>query len=264
MDSYVYNLIPAILFFGYIYIYQSNVFLKTRTTAILSVLFLVITAFDCFFILNGSNYERYISKSLLMPALIYLFYVSVGNMNRNLPKHVLLALLFSWAGDIILLFSGQLAFIGGMVAFLVAHIFYIRSFVQVSGSRIRFTLPIWFALALMAVVVATLMEILWPHLGVLRAPVLIYALTISCMFLSACNAALFVQNRMIALLLVLGACLFVVSDTCLSLNMFLYHNNSFPLIVMTTYCAAQFLLVKGFSAVITGKPQQQSLDLLLE
>lgn len=238
--------------------------MKTRTTAILSVLFLVIAASDCFFIIDGNKFERFISKPLLMPALMYLFTVSVSGTKKEMIKHVLTALIFSWIGDVVLLFSGQAAFIGGMVAFLIAHIFYIRAFIGISGNRIRFGLPIWFAMALMAVVVTTLMEILWPYLGALRIPVLVYALTIACMFLFACNAAMFIQNKMIALLLVLGAALFIVSDACLSLNIFRYNNSSFPIIVMLTYCAAQFLLVKGFSAFITGKPQQQPLDLLLE
>jgi len=63
------------------------------------------------------------SKVVLMPVLIWTVFAE-----RKSYPHVIiliLVLVFSWLGDVLLLFDGQLYFILGLGAFLLAHLAYI-------------------------------------------------------------------------------------------------------------------------------------------
>ena len=91
---------------------------------------------------------------------------------------------------------------------------------------------------------ATLFIFLYPHIGNLKIPVAVYALTISVMLITAVYA-FNKNNQQSRKLCIAGAILFVVSDSLLSVNKFYY---SFPLanvLIMLTYALAQFAIVKG-------------------
>ena len=90
-----------------------------------------------YLIVGGLNiYARYFdlhdlhiyTKPLLMPLLIYYLY-RYADGNITLPRMLLTgALLFSWIGDLLLMGAGDLYFLGGLGAFLIAHIFYSITF----------------------------------------------------------------------------------------------------------------------------------------
>ena len=64
-----------------------------------------------------------VAKPLLLPLLIG-YYLTTSS-KEELSRTVLLALVFSWLGDVLLMFQPQseLFFIGGLLAFLVAHLY---------------------------------------------------------------------------------------------------------------------------------------------
>ena len=71
----------------------------------------------------------------------------------------------------------------------------------------------------------------------MKIPVIVYGIVISAMLW----VALKTQNR----LLIIGALLFVVSDSILSFRLFMVKGLIYDVLVMLTYVLAQYFLVKG-------------------
>src|SRR5947209_18873782 len=85
---------------------------------------------------------------------------------------IIAALLFSLAGDVFLMLPSD-RFIQGLVSFLVAHIIYIAAFTTESGRALS-TLD----LIPFLIYGLLMMRVVWPHLGRMRAPVIVYILVI--------------------------------------------------------------------------------------
>jgi uncharacterized membrane protein YhhN len=95
---------------------------------------------------------------------------------------------------------------------------------------------------------AIMFGILNPYLGNLRLPVLFYMVIISIMSILAANTAAHAQFRGLALsCFIPGAALFVVSDSLLALNKFVFNIMWLNMAVMLTYGLAQYFLAKGFA-----------------
>lgn len=183
-------------------------------------------------------------KPLIMITLGLGYWFTSGRSGRSTT--VIVAIVFCWIGDVLLMFDGETLFMGGLAAFLLGHIFYIFAYRQhrhVEGEglngvqRFRFSFP---------VVLATtgLLTILFPHLGGLKVPVTIYALTITAMMLQAIYRFGYTGSSSYWLIF-FGALLFMISDSALAINKFM---GGFPyagLLVMTTYMGAQVLIVTG-------------------
>ncbi|MDR6370923.1 putative membrane protein YhhN [Chryseobacterium vietnamense] len=71
----------------------------------------------------------------------------------------------------------------------------------------------------------------------MKIPVVIYGITIAAM--------LYFSISTYSSLLILGAILFVISDSVLAINMFVQHSTEKELVVMITYVLAQLMLVSG-------------------
>lgn len=144
-------------------------------------------------------------------------------------------LLFSLAGDIFLMLPRD-RFIAGLVSFLLAHLCYIAAF----GAQV--TWPFLSGWGLPVVIFAVgVYQLLAPHLGAMRPPVLGYMTVISLMAWVAIT--LFVQQRALwTLAAASGAVLFVISDSALALNRFRQRFWSAQLVVLGTYYLAQWLI----------------------
>ena len=158
------------------------------------------------------------------------------------------ALLGSLAGDAFLMFPGF--FIPGLVAFLLAHLAYIALLRQDAP---LFASPrAWLgvgALALLAYAV------LWTG-GLpagLRAPVAAYVLAIAVMAALAMGRAVVLGN-IAARLVALGAVFFLVSDTTLAINRFVTPLPHSAVWVLSSYYAAQCLIVIGWLRGQADKP----------
>ncbi|MCU0398291.1 MAG: lysoplasmalogenase, partial [Cyclobacteriaceae bacterium] len=68
------------------------------------------------------------------PALLVLLMIYYVLLNREidqpLSRTLILALFFSWGGDVLLMKSDEMFFILGLVSFLISHVFYIFTFRQ--------------------------------------------------------------------------------------------------------------------------------------
>ena len=186
---------------------------------------------------------RFLTKPLLMPLLGAGYLLAVRPLGSG-SRTVLAALLLSWAGDLLLLGAGATWFISGLVAFLLAHLTYIRYFLSIPANRVSFLKRRPVMLLAVGVFVFELLHILWPGLGDLRAAVTVYAIVIGTMLCCAfwqygkvSDAAAF---RFMA-----GAMLFVLSDAMLAIARFRAPFPAAGTAIMATYCLAQFLIAKG-------------------
>jgi uncharacterized membrane protein YhhN len=149
---------------------------------------------------------------------------------------VVLGLLCSLVGDVMLMLPGERNFVFGLVAFLVAHLFYIAAW----RTRGEFGFTWWLAVLYVAYMV-TLLYLLWPHITSLRVPVVVYAAVLMVMGWQAAELWLTWRDWS-ALAAMLGAVLFLLSDSTLALNQFRAPVAQSSVMVMSTYWAAQLLL----------------------
>ena len=190
-----------------------------------------------------------ICKPMIMITLGIYYLINTSNHRSTL---VLLAILFSFVGDTALMFesSESLFFMLGLGAFLISHVFYILAYRQHQYQRIgdalhgirkiRFAFPI--------VLAGTgLIVILYPTLGALKFPVMVYALVLVLMVLNGLFRYGRTTNKSFWMVFG-GAVLFMVSDSLLAIDKFLQSIAHPGLLIMSTYISAQFLIVEGLSS----------------
>jgi uncharacterized membrane protein YhhN len=219
--------------------------MKYKLQIQLPVFFWLLVAVDIAGIATGVSTVHFVAKPLLMPVLVLLLAVS----KTIIPaKQLLLAgLFFSWLGDMFLLFDqhNSLFFIFGLICFLATHIFYIIYFLRAGAFKLLQAIKSpWLALIVLGYG-ALLVWFLYPHLKDLKIPVMVYAAVICTMLL--CSLYLFPKLKQPAnILYVSGAALFILSDSLLAVNKFYQAFYLAPVLIMLTYCAAQYFIVTGF------------------
>lgn len=206
------------------------------------------TALITYFI--GVHYQVqaviYLCKPLLASSLIFWLLANVGINNKKIQNLTVAALFFSLIGDVLLMFeqSDPFFFIGGLIGFLIAHLCYIVVF---SSMIQQFSITHkWWIVAFVGCYYATLLYILFPFLGELKIPVAVYGFVISSMFFYALHF-LFNKNKA-CLFILIGAILFVVSDSILAVNKFYSSFNSAGFFIMLTYAFAQYFIVRGIKS----------------
>ncbi len=152
--------------------------------------------------------------------------------------YFLAALAASLTGDVVLMFPGY--FIAGLLAFLVAHLFYIALFRQGVA---------WFpsrrALFATLAVGAAMYAFLFSHLGpVLRVAVAAYVVVIALMAAQAIGRATVLRDKA-SIMVAIGAGFFMLSDALLATNRFAYALPMAQLWVLSTYYVAQILIVRN-------------------
>lgn len=183
-------------------------------------------------------------KPILLPFLIFAVYIHEKFTSKRI---LLIALTFSWIGDIILLFTdkGELYFICGLIAFLISHIFYIVLFNKQLKMYIKKSKTIyWIGITLIIFYLVTMMLILLPNLGPLFIPVFVYAMTISIMLIFAFKGFLNWDKPANSYIFI-GAIIFVASDSLLAFNKFYAPIQYSSFLIMITYLTAQYLIVIG-------------------
>ncbi len=194
-----------------------------------------------------------------MPLLAVWLVVVTNRQNEYsfFRKAVLGALVFSTLGDVLLMFSGSLFFLLGLVAFLLAHLFYIGAFSSVCSFKNGFLgRNLWWVLPFVAFPVG-LLVFLWGGIPVgMKSPVAIYAGIISVMALSVVNLKGKIADSIFWTLLA-GAVLFLLSDSSLAVAKFGQGFEGARLVIMATYIGGQFLLVRGVVDILKGQRRLQ-------
>ncbi|MFM6924030.1 MAG: lysoplasmalogenase, partial [Ferruginibacter sp.] len=170
----------------------------------MAIAFWILALLDIAGIATSQPTLHFIAKPLLIPALLLLLFFTRSSVPG---KNLLLAgLLFSWAGDLFLLFEykNKLFFIFGLASFLTTHIFYIVYFLRIRSANKSLLAKQPVLPALVPVYGITLVWQLYHHLGDLKLPVMLYAAVICTMLL--CSLHVFLKlNRKAAVNFLAGA-----------------------------------------------------------
>jgi uncharacterized membrane protein YhhN len=211
----------------------------------------VVAAAELFAEIAPNERLVFFTKPLLMPLL------AVWLARNTRPKAggaflrsaVLGAFGFSTLGDVLLMFAGRpggnVFFILGLLAFLMAHLSYIGGFSSILKWNRGYLhrRPLWVVLFLVYLVV--FLRLLWPGIPQgLHLPVAVYSGVISGMALSAIHLRGHVGSAVFVPLLS-GVLLFMLSDSLIAVNKF---GASFPgarVAIMTTYIAGQYLIARS-------------------
>jgi len=211
----------------------------------LTLAFWILAVLDILGIVTKTEILHYIVKPLLIPALLLLLFFTDTAVSGK--KLLFIGLIFSWLGDVFLLFESKQAlfFIFGLASFLTTHIFYILYFLRIHSANISLLKKQPILIALVLTYGITLVWQLFPYLGELKIPVIIYAIVICSMLL--CSLHIFSKvKRKSAGFYLLGASVFVISDSLLAVNKFYQPFAYAGAFIMLTYCAAQYFIVRGF------------------
>ena len=215
--------------------------MKKQAGIIFGIYALVVLLESLFIYLNQSQL-RWFTKPLLMPLLMFGFYISSTQRNNALFFLIVAALFLSLAGDVLLQMDGM--FIPGLISFLLAHVFYIIYFIKTGkGQKGLLQLQPLIGIPVLIYILIFLWH-LYPFLDALKIPVTVYGVTIGTMLLLAINTRRKLSNNASALFFA-GALLFVISDSLLAVNLFAMHHLVLSLCVMLTYAVAQYLIVRG-------------------
>lgn len=208
------------------------------------IIFFAVLAADITGIQLNNGLLQYISKPLIIPVILVYFLSQTNNISSKLKKWIVLALFFSLVGDVLLMLQSgrEVFFLSGLCSFLLAHIFYILFFHYV---RIREKVKgnPWLLL-IVVIYYAGLIYLLSPFLGDMKLPVRIYGVVISVMFMLAMHM-LMIKNKIAGREMMIGALLFVISDSVLAVNKFYQPFDGAGVVIMLTYGLAQLFIVKG-------------------
>lgn len=205
-------------------------------------LFSMIALIQIMYVGIGREELRIFTKPLIIPLLGLTYYYSLEKKPSLFKDAILLALFFSWLGDILLL--NESMFVPGLISFLTAHIFYIYFFARTnSGQASYFKLRPVMLIAVLAYLIE-FMYLLWPSLGAMKIPVLLYGITISTMLSAAIWQYQKLDDRT-SLFMIIGATFFVTSDSILAVNKFSSPFETAGIFIMTTYILAQLFIVLG-------------------
>ena len=204
--------------------------------------FLVSTAVHLYASLRKDTRLRNMTKPFILLSLLG-FYVLAA---RSVSAAVVLALLFSWLGDVLLIPKGVKWFTAGGIAFMISHAFFVAAYTKdVVFSRIPVFLIVLLAV-FFAAAVAFIFSKLKPHLPkALFYPMFLYLLingTMNCFAIFRCVSA----PSAATLTTAIGAALFFVSDTALFFVRFKKDSRlKTHFLVMLTYSIGELLIVLG-------------------
>lgn len=206
---------------------------------------LLLAAFDWLAVWRNWGRMHYLTKPVVLLALIAWFWLS-GGWQGHLSWFGF-GLVFSLLGDVLLMSSSY--FMGGLISFLIAHVFFIIAYnprpIPTQPAALIMTVLIWlgavlFFRRLIAVIRARDENSLLPF------PILLYILAVSIMLLSA--AATLVRPEWplnAALLAAGGGLLFFISDGLLAYNRFIHPIPRGQLLVRICYHLGQIAMTSG-------------------
>jgi uncharacterized membrane protein YhhN len=211
-----------------------------------SFAFAIIFFSELLAIVNDIMWLRYLTKPLITISLMFFVWFTLKRKGRFTNK-IIAGLFFSLLGDVFLMFTqlDEIYFMLGLGAFMIAHLFYIGAFYVDCTNKIevskRYVLPIFLVFGFVCM---TYYTVLRPYLGNMKFPVLFYSFAITLMAITAALRYGKTNTKSFAWIL-LGALMFLLSDSILAYNKFVEHIEIGDLLIMITYMLAQFLIAIG-------------------
>ncbi|MBT8384427.1 MAG: lysoplasmalogenase [Bacteroidia bacterium] len=210
--------------------------ITVKSSTIFKILFVIVSLLDVVGLLFNVALLELIAKPLIILSLMAIYISSVKNKNY----WFLIALFFSFLGDVFLLDKNNM-FLLGIAAFLITQLIYIKiimGHLVKSSSANKMTAILPFAVFFMV-----LINILFENLDGYLWPVVIYGLSIS-MF-GVVSLLNYITNKSTSTrLLLLGALLFIASDSMIALNKFYEPQEFYSVSIMITYILAQYFICR--------------------
>jgi uncharacterized membrane protein YhhN len=189
----------------------------------------------------------YVFKPLTMVFIIAVALIGMKGNRKFYGYFVLLGLLSSLMGDILLMLPADL-FVKGLVSFLIAHIFYILAFSK--GQNLRLKNLSWLPFLLFGILIYGFML---PSLKEMTIPVLAYMVVILTMGWRAYERWGQDKTREAKAALI-GAILFIISDSALGINRFRLPFEWSTLVVLATYFPAQWFIASSIARRERNRP----------
>ena len=195
----------------------------------LLIIFFVFALFYIFFIDVISIESKMIFKLIPMLTLIIIAITTKVHLSTSYKTLLCIGLIFCSIGD----YSLQW-FIIGLSSFLIGHVFYILAFHQTNERSIPTYIKILLALYGLTMII-WVSGTLWQRADfILAIAVTVYILIILTMGLMSFKVG--------SSFAIIGALLFICSDTVLAINRFIYPIEYSHQLIMFTYYGAQLLL----------------------
>ncbi|ENZ03261.1 hypothetical protein HMPREF1092_00447 [Clostridium thermobutyricum] len=201
------------------------------------ILFLIVSILHVISCYKENQKLRNITKPLLMPILILNFLFNGKDINTI----IILSLFFGFLGDVFLIKSkNSNFFIIGLLSFLIGHIFYIVELFKNINFK-NFYFIYLFTLLIPIIISYFIYKTIKHNLYNFKIPVIIYIFIIG--FMLSLSIFYFLTNTTsFSFIAMLGAILFVLSDSILSISTFKGSFKRDSFFIMITYIMAQFLL----------------------
>jgi len=180
---------------------------------------------------------------LIMKSILSLLFVITALLQpHSVPAYyhyLFVGLIFCLIGDVCLALPQEKAFMGGLVAFLIGHVFYIFSFLSLTQ------IFHWISTGLLIIFGMSTFIFFWlrPHLKSMLIPVLIYILVITVMA-SGAWAVFWKSSFQISgrTLILAGSLCFYFSDLFVARDKFIKEEYRNRLFGLPLYYGGQFLL----------------------
>ena len=193
--------------------------------------------------------RRRITKPFLIPLILLYYLVSA----QHPIWFLVLALIFSWLGDVFLMFQGNTWFTIGGIAFGISHIFFVLTYVgSVRWDAVRLSVVIPVAVVYFAVTTLIILAVVKQTPKKMLPAMYLYLIANSAM-----NIFAIMQLESApctgTIIAVVGAILFFISDCCLFLVRYskrpeLVFKKHFT--VMLTYIVGEFLITQGMLMLV--------------
>jgi uncharacterized membrane protein YhhN len=225
---------------------------KEQFALIFFFLFSILNIFANYLPGDFSDLIASVSKVFIIPSLMAWLALNFRPVKGE--SFLLVALFFSWLGDVFLIFQGTHIsfFFAGMLTFLTAQIAYAYLFLFGLNPRVNLFKSIIFVIPVFAAI-AYFLKVFYQQEDVepFIIPVTIYGVIIGLTTVAAFVRGAFgsthnPQYKLIAL----GGLLFLISDTVLAVNKFIQPLSKGGAVIMFTYIAAQYFYTKAFKCAI--------------
>lgn len=205
---------------------------------IFTTIYFTISILEIIFGITHFQMGVFLTKPLIMISVMVFYFLQTQNQRNFQDKWMLMAFFFSLLGDTFLMFSGEKYFMFGLGSFLITHLFYIFTFSR-NWLKSNILARIFF------VIFSIIMLFLLQHniSNSLIIPIVIYMITITIMAISASERN---ANSESYRMVLLGAILFLLSDSLIALDKFVVPIPFQTFLIMGTYVLAQYLIAVGF------------------
>ncbi len=206
------------------------------------IVYFLLFAIHMYSISEDLSNLRMATKPLICLVLIaYLFQKT--KLKSRFQKLVAGGLVFGLIGDVLLMLPNKFLF--GLAAFLIGHLFYVVAFYkQIYGVKLNEHKIHLFIALLLSLYSYNFYTLLSPSLGIEKYPVILYIFVIALMAYFAFLRR-YQTNSWSFLAIMLGAVLFIISDSILAANKFVAYIANSGLLIMSTYMLAQYGITLG-------------------